>query len=564
MGDVTGFIIDGTSGLAPGGVEGRCIVAGCCSRGQIGKGYLLGKRSDLAGLLGVGPLVDALRDVFAVGGQDPVLIAVPVEGRPGGYITTCRHEGPGPAGQALGTPVASAEVVVTVTVGGANAVATVEISTDGGLNFSETAVVPAQGELVIPGTGARLAVTATDEKPLIEGDSYRFEVITALSQHRQLGEGPAIRASGEPKAGGQLQLLILKGGDLNTATYQLSIDGGDNFGPARTMPLDAEIQVNELGLTLEAAGGEYQPGSLYTWEVLPPAPTTAATMSALEVPLEIYDVEFVYVVGPSDSVDWAAASALGQDLWNRHRPTYFKFEARLPQAGEDLSDWAAYLLNEREGFADKHVQVIAAYGETVDSTGLSRVRSWGGLNAGKALANPVQRAAGRVRDGGISQASLPEGWNETVQNILTGAGYVTVKRYAGLSGVFWADSVTLAELNSDYLYEEVVRVVFKALRKSRLAALNSLYDEAGDPTLPENAAGLKFLEANLGAALDSMTKAGPAEMAAYVVDIPTDQDIVNNGLVVELTFIGIPIIRSIKLYGKYVYAGGKFDPRLED
>lgn len=105
MGDVTEFIIDGTSGLAPGGVEDRCIVAGCCSRGLIGKGYLLGKRSDLSDLLGVGPLVDALRDVFAVGGQEPVVIAVPVAGQPGGYITACRHEGPGPAGQSLGTPV---------------------------------------------------------------------------------------------------------------------------------------------------------------------------------------------------------------------------------------------------------------------------------------------------------------------------------------------------------------------------------------------------------------------------------------------------------------------------
>lgn len=107
-------------------------------------------------------------------------------------------------------------------------------------------------------------------------------------------------------------------------------------------------------------------------------------------------------------------------------------------------------------------------------------------------------------------------------------------------------------------------MTFKALRKCRIAALKSLYDEAGDPLLPEKAVGLKFLEANLEAALDTMVKARPPELAAYLVEIPTDQDIVNNGLAVELTFIGIPIIRSIKLYGKYVYAGGKFDPRLEE
>ena len=59
-----------------------------------------------------------------------------------------------------------------------------------------------------------------------------------------------------------------------------------------------------------------------------------------------------------------------------------------------------------------------------------------------------------------------------------------------------------------------------------------------------------------------MVGAIPRELAAYVVDIPPGQDIANNGVAVEYTLIGIPIIRNIKLYGKYVYAGGKFDPRL--
>ena len=564
MGDVTEFIIDGTSGLAPGGVEGQCIVAGCCSRGEIGKGYLLGKRSDLVGLLGVGPLVDSLRDVFVTAGQDARVIAVPVEGRPGGYITECRRQGYGPKAVSSGVALAAADVMVVVTVGGANGTAAVKISQDGGKTFPDTATVPADGEVVIAGTGARIIFEATDEKPLLADESYIFKVVTAVSDHRQSGEGPAVAVEGEPKAGGQLQLLINKSGPLNTGLYQLSIDGGDNFGPRRTLPIDGRISVPDLGLTLILESGEYQAGTIYYWEVLSPAPTTAAVMEALTVPLELYDVEFVYVVGSSDSVDWAAASALAQEQWNKHRPTYFKFESRLPYSGEDLSDWTAALITERSDFASMYVQVVAAFGETSDSTGLSKVRNWGGLNAGKTLLNPVQRAAGRVRDGSVSQATLPEGWNETVQGLLEDAGYITAKRYAGLYGVFWGDSKTMAEVTSDFQYEEVLRVTFKALRKARIAALKSLYDEAGDVLLPEHAVGLKFLQANLESALDTMVKAVPQEMAAYVVDIPPRQDIVNNGLAVELTFIGIPIIRSIKLFGKYVYAGGKFDPRLDE
>jgi hypothetical protein len=564
MGDVTEFIIDGVSGLAPGGVEGKCLVVGCCSLGQSGKGYLLGRRSDLTSLLGVGPLVDALRDVFAAGGQEPYVVAVPAPGAAGGYITPCRHEGDGPEAQSAGLPLAAADIVAVVTVAGANGEAALKVSLDGGDTFPETAAVPENGEAAIGETGARLIFQATLENPLIVDDAYSFKVVTPLSQHRQSGPGPAVTAAGEPKAGGQLQLMIVKGGELNTATYRLSIDGGDNFGPTRTLPLDAEIEVADLGFKLELAAGEYQAGSLYSWEVLPPVPTTAAVMEALSPALEQFDVEFVYVVGPSDSVDWSAAAALAQEMWNSHRPTYFKFETRPPYADEDLSDWAVSLLEERAGFASMYVQAVAAFGEVTDSSGLSKVRSWGGLNAGRTLANPVQRAAGRVRDGGLGQAVLPEGWNETLHKALTEAGFVTAKRYAGKNGVFWSDSVTMAEVGSDYQYEEVLRVVFKALRKCRIAALNSLYDEAGDPVLPESAAGLKYLEASLEAALDAMVKARPPEMADYVVDIPLNQDIAGNGVLAELTFIGIPIIRSIKLYGRYVYAGGKFDPRLED
>ena len=78
MGDVLTYLIDGTSGLAPGGVDGKAIVAGVCSKGTVGKAYLIGKRTNLEDMLGTGPLVDRVRDMLVVGGQGPVIVAVPV------------------------------------------------------------------------------------------------------------------------------------------------------------------------------------------------------------------------------------------------------------------------------------------------------------------------------------------------------------------------------------------------------------------------------------------------------------------------------------------------------
>ena len=46
MGDVFQYLIDGTSGIVTGGVDGKALVAGVCSKGQVGKGYLVGKTID--------------------------------------------------------------------------------------------------------------------------------------------------------------------------------------------------------------------------------------------------------------------------------------------------------------------------------------------------------------------------------------------------------------------------------------------------------------------------------------------------------------------------------------
>ena len=87
MGDVFEYLIDGTSGIVNDNANGKALVAGVCSRGTVGKAYLVGARSDLGSLLGTGPLVDRVRDMLLTAGQDPYLIAVPVKGQSGGYIS---------------------------------------------------------------------------------------------------------------------------------------------------------------------------------------------------------------------------------------------------------------------------------------------------------------------------------------------------------------------------------------------------------------------------------------------------------------------------------------------
>lgn len=561
MGDVLEYLVDGTSGLAPGGVEGSAIVSGVCSLGEVGKGYLLGKSSDLEALLGVGPLVDRLRDIFATGGQNPIIIAVPVTGLAGGYITPVAQTGTGPAATATGVPGGNADAVVKIDAGGALGTATYQLSEDGGATWGASTATPVNGQITIGSTGVTLTLGAGDQ---VTDDEYEFAVRASIGPVTHIGTGPEITLNGTVKAAADVQMLVVSGGSRNEGTYMLTVDGGDNWGPVRTIPVDGAIAVGTTGVTITVADTPAMVlGDQYSFELNPPVPSISTVITALEQPLSLYDVEFVYVVGPSDSADWAAMGVKADELWNAHRPTFFIGETRLPYDNEDLNDWTAAMMAERQGYAHRFVSICAAFGEVTDTTGKRVTRNWAGLEAGRIISIPVMRATGRVRDGGISQGSLPGDFTEAMQQQLETNGYATAKHYAGLRSAYWGDAKTLADVTSDFLYIEVLRTVFKAVRKARIAALKSMYDEAGDPLLEGNASGLAYLKANIENALNTLKAAVPQELADFIVTIPGGQDIVNNGVAVEMDLIGIPIIRQIKLFASYKYAGSVFDPRLK-
>ncbi len=559
MNDVFEFLVDGTSGIAPGGVEGACIVTGVCSLGTVGNGYLLGKSSDLEALLGVGPLVDRLRDVFATGGQGPLVIAVPVAGLPGGYMTPIVHVGTGPEAALSGVASGNSDAVVSIVVGGALGVATYKLSEDGGATWGVTGDTPANGQIAIGTSGATITLSGVQ----VAADTYSALVRAPIGPVAKVGTGPDITVAGTVKAAADVLLQIMSAGGRNEGTYQMSLDGGDSFGGVRTIPVDGLIAVGTSGATITFPAQDGVVGDTYTFQLLAPVPSVSGVLDALEIPLGLYDVEFVHVVGPSDSSDWAALGVQADILWNLHRPTFFLAETRLPFANETIDAWTAALILERQGFAHRFVAVCAAYGEIASLNSGRITRNAAGLAAGRLLAIPVMRALGRVRDGSISQLTLPSLYTEAHQATLETAGYITARRYAGLSGTYWGDERTMADVTSDYQFLTVLRVVFKAVRKARIAALRSMYDEAGDPTLGAGAAGLAYLQVGIENALNTLVKAIPSELAAHQVVIPSGQDIVNNGVAVEMTLIGIPIIRTTKLYASYVYAGGAFDPRLD-
>jgi uncharacterized protein DUF2586 len=398
---------------------------------------------------------------------------------------------------------------------------------------------------------------------LVVGDTYSYTVRGSIGAIQQTGKGASVSVEGAVKVGAQLALQVVKSGGRNVGQYRLSVDGGDNFSGYRTIPVDGRITAADTGTTIVCPDDEFTVGTTYSCSLLAPVPTVSAVITALKKPLEIVDPEYVYVVGASDSVAWASLGALADDLWNKHRPTFFLCESRLPSAGEDLDDWVSALKEERATFAHRFVSVCCGFGEIADRTGQRKVRNAGGLLSGRILSIPVQRDIGRVRDQSITGIAVSDEYTESMQLALEDAGYITLTRYAGLRGTYWGTARTMADTTSDYQRLEVIRTTFKAIRLMRLQALKALKDELGDPVQGADASGLAYLRSNLENALDTMVKAKPKELAGYAIEIPLDQDFVNNGVAVETKLIGIPIIDKINLYSSYIYAGSKFDPRLQ-
>lgn len=457
-GDVYETIIDGASGLSPSGAPVG-IITGTCSIGEVGKKYLIGNSSDIAGVLGSGRLVERIRDFFTKAPADAVLVAIP---------------------------------------------------------------------------------SAKD----IAGESGTIE---------KTGSGLAtVAKTGNPQYDGNIVFEILSDGGLNEATGKYSTDGGDTFSAPFTLPVGGVVAIGDTGMTFTftesgLTTASFKKGDMYKLKITSPKSSLTAVMDALGLGLESYTPRFVYVAQGVDNVYRMAIGVKMDQLFEAHRPTYAITEAVEKSEIEDVDGYVNRLVTDRAAFSHRWVVCVGGYGEIVEATGKVPTRNYGGVLAGVVAKARVNQSVGEVSAFPVSNVILPLGWTEAHSKTLDESGYVTLRRYAGLNALFFANGRTMADAISDYQFIEVVDTTFKAIRLSRIAALKNL-QSAGDKL------GIKKVTADIESALGVMTSAFPKELDSYKVNIPEGQDVVNNGLAYELELFGIPILRKIKLFFMFKYA----------
>ncbi|MBW7997525.1 MAG: DUF2586 family protein [Candidatus Glassbacteria bacterium] len=457
FGDVTHVIVDGAAGLAPPGSP-LAIVAGVSDSGTIGDALLIGKEGDFSSL-GVGPLVDRLRDIQAAGDKTLNVVAVRVTEIGAGTIGTITETKTGTGTQvASGTPKRFAHVIVIATLDGENGVAKVKVSLDGGKNFTPEEVIPGTGFLVLGDTGVQLDFT-------------------------------------------------------DAVPPEDSVDIGDKW----------EFFITE------------------------PTTTLAQTLTDIATALTTYAPSIVYVVGESDPTDWTAAAQEASDRFDAGNPTWFLMESALPDVltGETLAAWVTARV--AEVFEDLWVSVCAGYGRISRAgTNENIRRNVAGVNLGRLASIPVQRSIGRVADGNLTGVELMDDFSNTEAKTLDDKGFTSLRTYNGLAGVYFSNGRMKAAAASDYQFQEIVRVVHKAVSETRVEALTGIQQDVDE-------VALQSMKGRMERPLDRMTATRPPEILGYLLDIPEGQDVVNNGLEYTLDLEGVPVVRNIKISVRFKF-----------
>ena len=176
------------------------------------------------------------------------------------------------------------------------------------------------------------------------------------------------------------------------------------------------------------------------------------------------------------------AQTLAGHSFNHFRPVSFIIEGRAFQGTVgDIAD----LRSVATGPNANRVHVVLSNDNTralKDTTSLYYAHA--GFLLGRVAAIPVQRNAGRVKDGkldisnpGLSSGEKLSKFNEADLNALNEKGYIFLRQHPGKAGYFFNDDHAACPIQDDYAYLNRGRVIDKAARLIRQLYLNDLLDE---------------------------------------------------------------------------------------
>lgn len=165
----------------------------------------------------------------------------------------------------------------------------------------------------------------------------------------------------------------------------------------------------------------------------------------------------------------------------------------LPKA-QSLAEWATdelyaplFIIIEGRGYSGENVKDLSTMsynrvGVVIGDTESGSEGACVGILAGRLSNLPVQRNAGRVKDGALSPLEMwigkkkVEESNSAVGDLYE-KGYITPRKYVGRSGYYWTDDRLACDATDDYAHLTNRRVIDKAYRTAYDTLLDIMLDE---------------------------------------------------------------------------------------
>lgn len=536
---------DGALGLPSGFPSGAFASVGACSTGARNSPIVVTDADQVASLLGTGRLADAVKGALASGARMVIAIrtAAEADGIVGDIAKTATphilNQGPNKTGSGMclvsGIPTQSGRFNLRIVVGGELGTATFKWRIADG-EWSDPIATGAS--VALGSTGLTAAFANGGQQPsFVAEDQFNADLFGG-------GDG-TLAVVGTPTGDHDVEVLVTWPGGFNEGKYRYRKDGGD-YSAEQTIQ-SANFLVPGTGVSLDFAEGtgmSFEAGDEYSFSTTGPKTSVQAYSDGIKaVAKSALQVEWIHVVGPTDSAAWVAFDALAEsEFAAKFRFLHLVCETRAPGENETIDAWVAALVDEADGVSLRRTNVVASQ---VIADGV--LQNAAARYCGRLSTLRVHQSAGRVIDGPIAGVTALgpldtdgiEQVNDGHIELLDAAHYTTFRRHIGIGGVYVTNARMMVADTSDYRWVEYRRTMDKACREVRVAGLRSEHREA-------TASGLEALKGDLRQPLAVMRGAG--EIVAARVDIPDGQDVIATSTVrVKVGIQPAPAMRFIEV-----------------
>lgn len=287
----------------------------------------------------------------------------------------------------------------------------------------------------------------------------------------KVGTGTGTIAFGTPNDAYDIRVKIVTGGAVATATYQLSLDGGDTYGPTTTTA--ASVNISPTGATMTFAG-TFVAGDVYSIACTAPACTSSDLSAAFAALLaDARTWGFVHVVGEAASAAAAVTLASAIDAQMTTAEAGYRYAFALVELPYDTD---SNLLSATASFASTRVGLVAGHCEIASALrGTFDRRSAAWPIAARIAKNAISQDAARFRDGSLpGVASLYRDEQKTPG--LDDGRLCTLRTFIGQSGYYVTNARLATNSTSDFKYVVTRRVVDRACAVTRGGLLAYLND----------------------------------------------------------------------------------------